>query len=220
MASRYADEDLQLARLLIAIMPLFPFMGVQPVEAAERPDSVAGRPPTLPYVERDVCPFECCQFGKWTAGETMAVYATEFDTTQVAFTVGVGDTFVAESGHLIWERFGKLLIREPVRSFEPGDTAIFLSSAGEEGFVIWEGGEFTWVREFWAPIEPGESAVAWEAKKNQGVRYPAIMIEHPRMAWWVRVRSGSGRTGWVRLENRVTHGFYFEPYVDGTDACG
>lgn len=52
------------------------------------------------------CPFECCQYGSWTAKNDIAVYANERDTTQLVASIPTGEKFDALTGNVFMERFG------------------------------------------------------------------------------------------------------------------
>lgn len=206
-------------RLVSTAILLCLFVSLGAAAAEVQSISNSSDEPTIPHVERDVCPFECCQFGLWVVRDSTTAFESEFDTSRVAFTISPGDTVLAETGHLIYERFGKVLIREPIRSFQPGDTVLALRCAGESGFLIWEHGELVAVEQFWPLTEQGEIEVGSKYAGEGDPHNPAIMIEHPRMLWWVRVRDSLGNAGWLKLENEITYCLRFDVRIDGADAC-
>ena len=51
-----------------------------------------------PYRVEGVCPFECCQYGSWTARSDIPVFAAERARVAPAFTIRKGETFEAVGG--------------------------------------------------------------------------------------------------------------------------
>lgn len=76
------------AQIAIFVVALF-VMSAAPADESE---------PQYPYRVDGVCPFECCQYGTWTARDDITVYAKERDTSQPVFTIKTGQSFLAEQG--------------------------------------------------------------------------------------------------------------------------
>jgi hypothetical protein len=63
--------------------------------------SIASADPSdvrYPYRVEGVCPFECCQYGSWTARSDIPVFAAERARVAPAFTIRKGETFEAVGG--------------------------------------------------------------------------------------------------------------------------
>jgi|GEM_PF-1299949 len=174
---------------------------------------------SLPYIEKNACPFECCQFGKWTAQSAMNAFVREDDTSQAAFSIQPGDVLFAETGNLHIEKFGKLLITKPVGQFEKGDILLALHCVHEGNFLLWKGGHFHEVDIFWNYSEGVEDREVSEVLKNPGPRFAGVMLEEPSMTWWVKVRNIHGQSGWLQLINRNPYCFMLEEKIEGMDAC-
>jgi hypothetical protein len=173
--------------------------------AAEAQDTLR-----IPYIDYGICPFECCRFGKWVIKSTIPVYKAENDTSAVEYFLKSDDTVFAETGNLHIEQFGKILVTKPINEFNVGDTLIALSCWGEGSYRIWSKGMFREVPIFWSTFA--------DTKRND--RYSGIVIELPKMIWWVKFHNDSGKIGWLRLVNTDPFCFMIEENIQGMDGCG
>lgn len=161
-----------------------------------------------PYIERDVCPFECCQYGPWKARGAVRVYRSE-GSSHVAFTLLSQSAFVAEAGNMHFAQLGIVQLDrafalgsdEDRRQIPRGARVYVLSYQGEGGYRIWYDGHFYDVESFWDDRH--------ELPRPNG--RPGVMIREPKEVWWVRIRTRDGHHGWLRMD---------ESDADGTDACG
>src|SRR5258708_19315465 len=72
--------------------------------------SSGNSPPKLPFSEKAACPFECCQYGQWTASSTKQVLSEQRKTASVAFTIRPGETVQAVTGVVVTRKFGLVRI--------------------------------------------------------------------------------------------------------------
>lgn len=168
---------------------------------------IALAPLKLPYVARDACPFECCQYGRWVARSPLRVHPEAHDRRHVSFTLAAGDSFQALSGDVWVDRPGKIRVRRamPLNGGKDrarqGSTLLLLDQLGEGGWRAWcderivMTNEDDWIR--------GDSLVRLE--------------RWPEFEWWVHIRSHDGRTGWILLDDAHAEG---DLPVDGADGCG
>lgn len=199
-----ACHTLRHSRLLVAAVWAF----------ASANDACAGPLPPS-YVETGVCPFECCQFGQWVIRSPIPVYARRGETRPAKFKLSPGDTVRAETGDLVIDRVGRVVVDETVGEFSRGDTLIALHCGREEGFLVWKDGDFHYTDIFWPMLETGEAPNTQPSAKP----YAGRMIERPRMTWWVRISTAGGMTGWIPLRNTATYCYEFGDKIDGMDAC-
>jgi hypothetical protein len=199
-ASGTKDSGMRSALLVLIALPL-----TTPLIAQEA-DSLVARP-VAPVVRKNVCPFECCVYREWTAIGEISVYATEGDTTAVAFTMSDGQSFTAIEGNVHLERLGLVAVHRTVTDtvydtyhFEPGDSILVLDYVGEGFFTAWLDGQLEVTEAFWWFLDPEEDGdPAW------------TVVAEPDPHWWVRVQTKDDRNGWIYMnEARVTN----------ADACG
>ena len=183
------------------------------------PGMVTIAQPSVPYIEKNRCPFECCRFGVWVTRTPLHAYQSEGDTSTPAFSIPQDDTLVAETWNLHIERVGTVLVTKPLLDFKAGDTLSATHCADEGNFEVWHEGKRFDVEVFWKTLYgPGEDdSGSEEHQDSAGVS--GIMITRPLVIWWVKVRNKVGDTGWLRLANKTLYCFELEERIDGMDGC-
>ncbi len=177
-------------------------------------DSLVARP-VAPIIRRNVCPFECCTYREWTAVGEIPVYATEGDTTAVAFTIKDSESFTAIEGNMHLHRLGLVAVHRSVTDtiydtyhFEPGDTLLVLDYVGEGFHTVWRGGSLEEIEAFWRFEDPDEHG----ADADAPITGPAwTVVAEPDPHWWVRVQTKDDRNGWIYMN---------KAHVTNADACG
>jgi hypothetical protein len=165
--------------------------------------------PNLPFVDKDVCPFECCQFGPWVAGSPLVAYQQEGSQATIAFTIQPGRAFVAHRGNVHVKQAGIVVVTVAGDGFATSDTLYVLGYHGEGEYPVWHRGTVRNVGQFWDNPEPS-SAAGLQGRMTQEVRW----------IWWVSVTDDHGRSGWLRLVNQRPEGFELIEAIDGMDGCG
>lgn len=180
------------------------------------PETVARARPAPPAtapgaeVERGVCPFECCTYGRWSALAELPAYAAEADTSRVAFRLQRGEEFTARTGNVHISPVGLAVARDtftltppndraPIR-LSPGDTVQVLSPVGEGFFRVRVDGRVVEAEGFWAMTRPGRT------------RPVGKLLRAPGWSWWVEVENARGETGWLRMDA-------LGGKIRGADAC-
>lgn len=178
----------------------------------------AGRPSAdgPAYVERGLCPFECCVYREWTAAATIPVHPGERDTTAVAFRIDPGTSFRALGGDVWVDTVGRVAVTDTVTAIgdwrepgderrstvlQPGDTLEVLGYLGEGVHHVRRAGEEWLVEEFW------DDRPWYNGYEPRGVLLRAAVTD-----WWVEVEAADGRRGWIRMTPETS--------VSGADACG
>ena len=184
---------------------------------------VAGRLPALPSVERGICPFECCHFGKWTAEDSVDVFAAERDSSTLLSRLPPGTAIVADSGDLFTVAWGIAIMQERANvhdwvesalatlPFSPdsafvlnrGDTVFHAGHIPEAGLILMIHGRAYLGAEWWYPPDILREYPNLEHR-------PALLVQSLREEWWVHVRVGN-RSGWIDA---------YHSKVNGSDACG
>lgn len=196
-----------------AVVQARPYVVVEPAPEAPsrsypliRPAEGDPRHPPEPYVDRGVCPFECCVYREWIAHAPIRAYARERDTTSVAFTLAEGERFQALTGNVHLDTIGVAVVRRPVTwkegpdsigRFEPGDTVYVLSYLGEDHFRMWHRGRIVEDFRFWPYTDERPSGAP-----------EGVLLREPREDWWAQVRNAAGQVGWLHMSadgDRVGH---------------
>jgi hypothetical protein len=169
----------------------------------------------LTTIEKDVCPFEGCQFGEWISRDKIKVYEKEGDTTSIKYMLTDNDTITALYGNVHYERFGKVLITKSFNNFIANDTITVLRCVEGE-FIAYYNGEKTYIDAFW-PVEFYETDDYTEEYNSE--MHNGIMIERPQIIWWVKIVK-NGIEGWLRLKNITLYCFRIKEKIDGMDSLG
>ncbi len=180
--------------------------------------SVAQDQPALPFIQRGVCPFECCQFGRWRTHATLHVYETEGDTSRILFNLAVGDTFRALTGNVHMDRVGVVIVTKRVNSYMPGDTVYTLSYRGEGLIDVWHQGKVQQVDIFWSGDDEADSSNV-DVHDPRWKDFSGVLLTKPIMIWWVNVLLPNGQTGRLRLVNTTISGFGIDERIEGMSGC-
>lgn len=161
-----------------------------------------GGGPKLPFTDPGACPFECCQYGAWTASSSQRAYRSSNRDSGLAFTVQPGEKVDALTGLVITRKAGVVIVRKETSfgdiTVPPGETLFVLHRSGEGEALFWYKG-----------ATHSSELDADEVRKGNAT-YPWDVISLPKTEWWVKVKNSRGATGWL-LD---PHGFR------GMDACG
>lgn len=178
--------------------------------------------PPLPYVEQDVCPFQCCTYRDWRASRPMTAHDGWDDPRLTArrktvFGIARGDTVTAMTGVIMTTKAGRLRLSKdatltsvPSRfpkqppekvSAHAGDVIHLLVPHGEGTYTVWYDGRLL------EAVDLSDLMVA-AIGQTQGAP-PKDVFEQPVYEWWVRVRNQQGEVGWTDRARDFT----------GADAC-
>ena len=155
--------------------------------------------PKVPYIQYNICPFECCQYGKWTARSVLRAFKIEGDDSRVSFTIQPGETFTAIGGNVHILKLGIIVIDKSFGTFKKGDEVYVLSYRGEGEYDLWFNEK--------------------ELSNTGEVRSHGTLKQSPEFVWWVYISNKDGRKGWLRFKNVSDSGFQTEDKVDGRDSC-
>jgi hypothetical protein len=167
----------------------------------------------ISHIEKDVCPFEGCQFGKWIIKDTINVYTKEGDTASIKYTLEYDDTVIAITGNIHYENFGKVLVTKTFDDFEVNDTILVLRCTEGE-FICYYKGKETTKNLFW-PINYDDNENEKETVDKE--KYFGRIIEEPQFTWWVKI-SRKGNVGWLSLKNQNPYCFQLKEKIEGMDS--
>lgn len=152
-------------------------------------------------VEPGACPFECCQYGEWTAIRRVPVHRAP--DRPVAFAIDAGTRVTAATGY-VRSTGTPFVVNRPHPPYAPGDRLVVYGYRGEGHFGVWfNGRSFTEDLGF-SPYGGTGGTRCTDAKYCWGT-----LARELRSQWWVHLRLADGRSGWVR----GSEGF------EGQDAC-
>ncbi|MGH7517074.1 MAG: hypothetical protein ACREOC_06345 [Gemmatimonadales bacterium] len=169
--------------------------------------------PPEPFIDRGLCPFECCTYREWTARTPVRVVGQEGEPGPTRFTLRPGERFTALGGNVHLPRAGIAIAVDTVTMdgdsvhppvlLRPGDTVYVLTYLGEGMYHVWYQGAVRETFGFWpAPDEDTTRA---------GTPYPGRLLRSAEEHWWVQVRTAGGERGWVLMDSVD---------VSGSDLCG
>lgn len=179
-----------LALFLLAgrAMPGVVLAGQEPAPgtaAAGAGAAASGAPPPMPYVEYDVCPFECCIYRDWKASRSITAHERWRDPRmaerpKVAFGIARGEVVTAMTGLVMttkpgrarvpndgllevgWRRFiGRPFEKRPIHA---GDIVYLLVPHSDHSFTAWYGG--TLLDQIVPVVVPGRAAAGASAPAN------------------------------------------------------
>ena len=157
--------------------------------------------PKLPKVDVNSCPFEGCQFGKWTAKATVQVFSTWESNRKAIATLAKGDEVTAITGVNVVLEPGKGVFDRDVPAFgaRKGDSAFMYQNCGEGAVDLWVHGRF---------IRCAEPNFSWNSTEGCQKDCDGRWLSPGKSEWWAQVRMQNGTSGWVLVEGNF----------DGTDA--
>src|SRR5689334_8237624 len=148
--------------------------------------------PTLPKIDHNACPFEGCQFGKWTAVQPIPIYSTWQAKRKLLRNLEKGETVTAITGiHITFEPTEiKVTAPMPQYGLKPGDAVFGYMNLGEGFFTAWFNGQ--WVGEFDGSTinGPGDSGCL----RNCTGKF----VKPGRVEWWVKIKTRDGTLAWTR----------------------
>lgn len=158
------------------------------------------RPP-LPWITKDICPFECCQYGDWSVEKDTMLYRALGDKEPVGRAMQgstveavTGDVYVSEAVPIVV--VDEIEIREYSRdkrtvTFVPGDLLFFLFYTGEGWGRAWGDG-----RELIVESSDVQNQCPHPSRRCWG-EYLEPIHEPPQLGWWVQIRLPDGTLGWT-----------------------
>ncbi|MHB1863769.1 MAG: hypothetical protein ACYCVL_12450 [Gemmatimonadaceae bacterium] len=149
--------------------------------------------PVVPYVVRNICPEEGCEFGEWTACTALVVRAAESMHAPALFTLARSSRFAAITGNVHVDRAGMVVFRDTVRIvdneilaaplvFTPADT-LYPLFYGSKGTGTWY-------------LHGKVSGGPWffpDDKNGYARTSGVVLVRSPVVHWWVQIRNAVGR---------------------------
>ncbi len=148
------------------------------------------------------CPFECCQYGKWTLDSSADLRITPSTTASIVAHLGKGTQVIADTGFVVVNPVGLIV---GMSDFRQKETGLELHR-GDTLFVLDKMGEGRWHgRLHGEPV----TVSSWEIDTDGN--YGAKLVRAPRSVWWVHFTVSGSPGGWGLMDEIQEH---------GADACG
>jgi hypothetical protein len=153
-------------------------------------------------VDEGACPFECCQYGRWTSTTDIAAFASP-GAKRAALTIPARTEVTALTGYVrtVGQPF---VVRRPHAAYKPGDTLMVYTYYGEGTFAVWHDGKRFEEDLGFSPYGGSSGSRCTDEHDCWGT-----LLQELKSEWWVHVRLQDGKTTWVRGGD----GF------EGQDAC-
>lgn len=136
------------------------------VEAAPRPGKL--------YIDKGACPFECCQYGQWTATKESVLYA-KIKSKKIVATVKPDEKVEAINGEVHVVPLKIIAPKSiPDTGIKAGDVIYVLTHTGEGFYLVWHKGKFF---DLDPPMQEGQ---------------------YPASEWWIEIKTLEGKKGWTK----------------------
>ncbi len=163
--------------------------------------------PALPKIDEGACPFEGCQFGKWTAQASIPLYSTwkPGPSRKLLRTLHKGEHVTAITGIYITYKPSRIQMTQAIPEYhlKAGDIVFLYRNQGE-GFAT------AWFNGYWFENFDASGVAATDQSKSICSKHcNAKLLEEGQDEWWVKIKTKTGQIGWVKDTN-----------FEGMDALG
>ena len=155
--------------------------------------------PPVPWVEKEVCPFEGCRYGEWTARKAVRVfddYGSGRYPGKRPPVIAPGEKVTAITGVVITYETGLVRIRRDMveRGLKRGDQILMYAYRGGGTAAVW-------FKDKYYP-EFDISFAEWPDGSGCGRAPCAAAFENfGTRVWWAQVRLASGKIGWICMRD-------------------
>lgn len=159
--------------------------------------------PALPFYDWKACPFEYCQYDRWTARIPVRVFDTWKDGRSQVGEIPQGGSVLALTGVVVTLRPGLIKMDRDLENtdLKRGETILTYADRGEGHSAVWFKGHYY----------PDFDITFTHWPNGQGcggTHCAATYVDPGDKVWWVQVKLDSGQTGWVDMEQTRVGGIY------------
>jgi hypothetical protein len=142
-----------------------------------------GAPPKI-YIDKNVCPFECCHYGDWKVIKNSKVFKDPESKIGLG-EIKKGETVATISGDVHSVPYEVTVTDGEVgKGPQKGDKIYLLTPLGEGSWRVWEKGKVT----------------EWDSSLTD---FDKRSAKTPRQSsWWIQVKMKNGTTGWVKEDGQ------------------
>jgi hypothetical protein len=178
---------------MIGRLTIFIFLSTLTLFAAPNIQSNDNVPQT--YINKDACPFECCQFGSWIAHQSVVLFESP-NGKILKRKIKQGESINALTGEVhsipLPVRVTHVYVTDEEQGIHVGDIAYILHGMGEVTVALLHNGQ----------VIRSSMDLTYELLNNNGPKFPTSV-------WWVKIRLNEGSEAWIK----DPRGF------DGMDKC-
>ncbi|MGP0629256.1 hypothetical protein ACTRW9_06100 [Nitrospina sp. 32_T5] len=149
----------------------------------------ADSPPEF-YISKNICPFECCSYGRWRAVEPVDL--KDSPNGKVIGRVEEGERVDAITGE-VHATPGILKVVVPFKQFKRGDTIYILHYVGEGFFKYWHQGKVG-EEEFIFLLNLAEDDPLCKTPREDCW---GQLQKAEESVWWVQMKNAGGTVGWT-----------------------
>jgi hypothetical protein len=152
-------------------------------------------PPELPFEDWGACPYEGCAYAPWVVHEPVTVYDTWKQGRQAIAQLAEGEKVTGLRGVVVTITPGIVRMDRdlPERDLRRGDTLLTYAFRGEGYSAVWFKGRYDSSFDI--------SFAKWpDGTGCGGDHCAATYVDLGKKVWWVEVKFGAGRTGWVEMD--------------------
>ena len=147
------------------------------------------------YIHKGACPFECCQFGSWTARQSVDLFGFP-NGKIVKRKIKKGEKFIALTGEVhsipLPVRVTHVYETDEKQGIHVGNIVYVLHGIGEGAVALLHNGK----------VKDGSLELTHELLNKNGAKFPTCV-------WWVKILLNDGSEAWIK----DPRGF------DGMDRC-
>ena len=159
--------------------------------------TLAQRPPS-DYVSKDVCPFECCRYGKWSVVKDTALVDKAMGTKQVG-QAKKDSQLHALTGDVYLEPM-PIGVNVPLKlggriAIKQGEIMFLLDYMGEGYAHVWRDGKVLEIE----VIEKVKDYCPHPSEQCWG-EFLVPSSDRKKSQWWVKFKLADGSIGWARAD--------------------
>lgn len=162
-----------------------------PAAADTAPSAAATFPASddAAHVDRGVCPFECCRYGRWTTRAAVVLRERPDSAAPPAVTLAAGATVDVPTGE-VHVTPGRFVVQRAVAGFAAGDTLAVFSPTGEGHYRVRRAGAGG------ALVDAGLESPDPTCPPGRA-SCVGTFSRPPRTTWWVEVVGPGPERGWT-----------------------
>ena len=142
----------------------------------------------LPYRDVGACPFEGCEYRKWTANKGTIIYKEMRDGSPVAFKVRAKEQVTGVTGVVITEKAGTAKALKAAKVYANVGKYSITVKAGETLQILHYQGEgfyLAWFKNKFYTLDTSDNNFK--------------IVKEPVDVWWVKIKNRKGQIGWTKL---------------------